>query len=101
MVMLMNRYEPAALTTAALGCVSTRVAVTRAPARFRPRTSRRTGLMVCAAHQLGGSTFKISGAPSAAQVDTMKSSRSDDRVSAANGFRLCDMIFFKQHASID
>jgi len=35
---------------------------TRAPARFLPRTSNRTGLIVCLAHHEGGSTLETSGA---------------------------------------
>src|SRR5215510_5103687 len=59
---LAKRYEPFSLTetpdTRSCG-FSER---TFAPLRFVPRTSRRTGLIVCLAHHDGGSTFVTEGA---------------------------------------
>src|SRR5262245_33564180 len=56
-----KRYEPFSLTETP----DTRRAGfkerTFAPLRFTPRTSRRTGLIVCPAHHDGGSTFVTKG----------------------------------------
>src|SRR4030095_11018835 len=56
----MNAYVPAELTLGVLHV--RRPHDTRVPARFLPRTSTRTGLIECPAHQFGGSTFSTLGA---------------------------------------
>src|SRR5689334_21306289 len=59
---LAKRYEPFSLTetsdTRSCGFKER----TFAPLRFVPRTSRRTGLIVCVVHHDGGSTFVTEGA---------------------------------------
>src|SRR3954471_17299792 len=59
--MLTKRYVPSALTTTLEVEVSGRTPATRAPCRFVPRTTRRTGLMECPAHHEGGSTLRTVG----------------------------------------
>src|SRR4051812_17526519 len=61
MVTLTKRYVPAAFVVMAEAVVSGRTALTRAPCRLAPLTSRRTGLIECPAHQFGGSTLRTCG----------------------------------------
>src|ERR1051326_8555556 len=57
-----KRYEPFALTETSDTRRSGFKDRTFAPVRFAPRTSSRTGLIVCLAHHDGGSTFVTEGA---------------------------------------
>src|ERR1051326_2719111 len=57
-----KRYEPFALTETSDTRRSGFKERTFAPVRFAPRTSSRTGLIVCLAHHDGGSTFVTEGA---------------------------------------
>src|SRR6266487_4336045 len=59
-----KRYVPLWLTNTLEVCVAKSNERTRAPTRFLPCTRSRTGLIVCLAHQEGGSTL-ITDGPSA------------------------------------
>src|SRR5262245_41953012 len=67
-----KRYEPFSLTETSDTRSSGFKERTVAPVRFVPRTSRRTGLILCLAHHDGGSTFVTVGFCAYAKVKQRK-----------------------------
>src|SRR5919206_4587682 len=85
-----KRYEPFSLTETSDTRSSGFKERTFAPLRFVPRTSRRTGLIVCFAHHDGGSTFVTVGVCEYAEPATKKHKKHK----TLNEGRLCFFVAF-------
>src|SRR5215212_767190 len=74
-----KRYVPVSLTFTSDARSSGFREVTFAPRRLAPRTSSLTGLIVCLAHQEGGSTFVTEGFCATADATKNKKATTDQR----------------------